>query len=678
MSIRTKLFAPLLLLSTLFMGFTYLFWLPGMAVEITRLQEQEYRTHLRSVAEGLIPLLLENQLANVHESLDALSEDNQNWQLIALHAGDGSRLYPLDEVSIPQPDANTLVIRQPVGLIAPPLAELTIAIDITPVLNAASNLQNQMRTAITVLLLALIAAVALSIELLVRRRIRQLVVASNRLALGDYEAPLPVPRRDEISDLTRSFAAMRSSLQGFHSRLHGEADNHRRTAEALKKAKLDSDYQASHDSLTGLRNRQEFERCLALSLEESRYSSTVHSLLYIDLDQFKVVNDSCGHIAGDELLRNVTALISRQVRNQDVFARLGGDEFGLLLKNCDQHAARQVAEKICESVHDYRFGWQQKIFGIGTSIGLVQLDQSVESTGQLMSQADSACYLAKDSGRNQVQVYQHTDESIQRHQREMLWTSRIQSAMDKNRFELYVQPICSLAASPEQQPSRWEVLLRLRAHNGELILPGAFMPAAERYGIATKIDRRVFDSLTEQLSGLPEDGSHYHFSINIGGASVCDPELLSHFATVIGNNRWLASRLCFEITESEAIRNLTRVQNFIDRLRPLGCRFALDDFGTGMCSFSYLKTLRVDYLKIDGAFVRNIASDNIDRVTVESIHAIGHAMGLKTIAECIETPAALCQLSEIGIDYGQGFHLGHPIPLRELTRGQPIPEPLAG
>lgn len=665
MRLKTKFILLLLGFAMAFMGYVHLWWLPQLKSEIVDLTRREYQSHLSSVAEGLVPLLLENQLANVYETLDALAEDNTEWLQITLYSLNGQQLYPLDaQVKPDVPDS--IVLEERVGFIDPPLGKLSVVADLAPGIQVANRLEHNLGVALSLLMTLFLAGVLLILELLVRKPLTQLVGASTRLAQGDYDAQLPAQKGDEIGLLTHSFAEMREALEQYHQELSGEIDEHRRTADALKDAKLKADYDATHDSLTGLINRREFERLLREALEEVDAFGAVHTLLYIDLDQFKVVNDTCGHIAGDELLRQISELLNATVREQDVLARLGGDEFGLLLNCCTQQDALGVGNKICAAVSEYRFSWEGKAFTIGASIGAVQLDSYARSLEALLSQADSACYMAKEHGRNRVHLYTPTDASLAARQAEMQWTTRLTKALQDDRFLLYVQPILPLQECSGLAP-RYEVLLRLHDEEGGVVLPGAFIPAAERYGLIASIDHWVFDALVAFMHRRREWVGRVQFNINISGVSICDLELLRHIVAVLSIKPYLAPMFCFEITESEAVRNMRQAHHFIHRLKHLGCRFALDDFGSGMSSFTYLKNLPVDYLKIDGSFVLGVDQDDIDRVTVRSIKEIAQAMGMQTVAEYVENAAVRDVLVELGVDYGQGYFLGRPQPLTELS-----------
>jgi diguanylate cyclase (GGDEF)-like protein/PAS domain S-box-containing protein len=419
-------------------------------------------------------------------------------------------------------------------------------------------------------------------------------------------------------------------------------------------------HQATHDTLTGLVNRPEFERRLS-HLLESANPHVPHALLYLDLDQFKVVNDTCGHAAGDDLLRQISALLRTKLRARDTLARLGGDEFGVLLEHCNVNEAKRIADSLRELLQGFRFGWNDRSFTIGVSIGLVPITQAGETLAGVFSAADSSCYAAKEKGRNRVHVYRAEDAVLAQRDGEMRWMPRIQEALADERFRLYYQPILPCSDTPDGVHG--EILIRMLDEAGHIVLPGAFLPAAERYGLMLALDRWVVKRSLGALSAASDIGGDVMFAINISGQSLGAADFLDYVTDQIDATRVAPSKLCFEITETSAVSELAHALRFIDTLKGLGCRFALDDFGTGLSSFSYLKTLPVDYLKIDGVFVTGLVADDIDHAMVEAVHHVGHMMGLKTIAEWVESPAILLKLRQIGVNYGQGHALGQPRPL---------------
>lgn len=432
-------------------------------------------------------------------------------------------------------------------------------------------------------------------------------------------------------------------------------------------------YQAKHDALTGLFNRREFELRLNELIAEARNQQTEHVMCYLDLDQFKVVNDTCGHIAGDELLRQLAQLLQSKVRDSDVLARLGGDEFGVLLQHCSLDQARSIAEDLRRAVRDYRFIFGEHSFEIGVSIGVVDITTETQSMTEIYGAADVACYSAKDAGRNRIHVFKPDDLDVKARQGEMRWVSRIQKALDEDRFVLYCQPIIGVGRRSE--PTHYEILLRIQGEDGELIPPMAFIPAAERYNLMSMIDRWVVGHVLQMVQNAAGPLGKAVWTINISGVSLGNDELLDYLVREIESSPLVGEQLCFEITETAAIANLRQATRFMQRLRKFGCRFALDDFGSGLSSFAYLKNLEVDYLKIDGSFVRDMASDPIDHAMVEAINRVGQVMNLKTIAEFVETAEILHSLEELGVNFAQGYFIAKPEPLADcLERYTPPPQ----
>ena len=420
-------------------------------------------------------------------------------------------------------------------------------------------------------------------------------------------------------------------------------------------------YQASHDALTGLINRNEFENCLVSSLDSAHNNpGHSHALLYLDLDQFKVVNDTFGHIAGDELLRQIAELVKANIRSTDIVARLGGDEFGILLERCTEERAVEVAEAIRGAVEAHRFTWQESFTAARCSIGVVMISQESPDVASVMSSADVACYSAKDMGRNQVHLYQGSDASM-RHE-EMKWVSRITNAVEENRLELFYQPIIGIGKDNANSRGHYELLLRMRDENGNIINPDQFIPAAERYNLMSTLDRWVIHEALSQLADRNPESKTAHFTlaINLSGTSLSEDRFLDFVVDELEKQQLPEGAICFEITETAAISNLSRVIHFMQSLKKLGCKFSLDDFGSGLSSFTYLKNLPVDYLKIDGQFIRNVAEDSVDESMVKAINEVGRAMGIETIAERVETKEVLDKLSELGVEYAQGYYIARP------------------
>ena len=425
-------------------------------------------------------------------------------------------------------------------------------------------------------------------------------------------------------------------------------------------------YYASHDSLTGLINRREFEDRLSAAVKASqREEIRASALLYMDLDQFKVVNDTCGHSAGDQLLRQLANVLQSRIRTDDVLARLGGDEFAVLLLDCSVSEAAKVADDLREAVADYRFKWRNGGMTVGVSIGIVPIDRDVETIAGLFSAADVACYVAKDLGRNRIHIYQEGD-AAERH-KEMQWVARITSAMEDSRLKLFYQPIVPIG-NTDPTGVQYELLLRMKDESGELIAPSAFIPAAERYNLMPGMDRWVVHQALSQLVCQSEGRARYTLAVNLSGTSLNDPRFLDFLIAELSTHEPPDGSICFEITETAAINDLDHVVNFMGTVKRLGCQFSLDDFGSGVSSLTYLKHLPVDFLKIDGQFVKNIAHDPVNVAMVEAVHKMAGALGIQTIAERVESRDVLEKLAEIGVGYAQGFYIAVPRSVEELER----------
>jgi diguanylate cyclase (GGDEF)-like protein len=450
-------------------------------------------------------------------------------------------------------------------------------------------------------------------------------------------------------NLSRLVPAIAREMRETRNRL-----DHRRAQETIQ-------HMAFHDALTGLSNRHDFEIRLQRALRSAGQGSA-HALLYMDLDQFKIINDTCGHEAGDELLRQIAVVLRRPIREADMLARLGGDEFGMLLLDCPLEHALLVAERMLDLIKDFRFVWQDKVFAIGASIGLVLIEDRGLTVSDVLRMADMACYAAKDKGRNRVHVYRADDTELQQRHGEMQWVARITRAIEESRFELHRQAIVPLGNT---QGRHSELLLRMLGDQGQRILPGVFIPAAERYGLMPTLDRwvvrRAIGFLAEQVGRDPGVRQETHF-INISGATVSDDQFADYVTEQLRSRRLSASSVGFELTETAVIANFASATNFIERMKRLGCRVALDDFGSGLSSFSYLKSIQADYLKIDGSFIKDMLDDPMDHAIVESVNRIGHVAGLQTIAEFVETDRIRDRLNAIGVDYAQGYAIQQPSP----------------
>jgi len=424
-------------------------------------------------------------------------------------------------------------------------------------------------------------------------------------------------------------------------------------------------YQASHDALTGLINRREFENRLNAAVEDAKQDTEArHALLYLDLDQFKLVNDTCGHPAGDQLLKQITGMLQSRIRGGDTLARLGGDEFGILLQDCVLDQALRAADTLRQAIRDYRFVWQDGVLAVGVSIGIVEITKETATVANLMSAADVACYTAKDAGRNRVELYQ-ADKVPERH-REMHWVSKLTRACDESSFELFYQPIVPIGTTTGER-EHFELTLRLRDDTGAWVTPAEFIPAAERYNVMPSIDRWVVRQALDSVVYRAASGMKpFTVAVNLSGTSLNDERFLEYLIAELGNSDLAEGSMCFEITETAAIANLGNVVHFMRELKTRGCRFALDDFGSGLSSFMYLKTLPVDYLKIDGQFVENVARDPIDRSMVEAISQVGRTMGILTIAERVESEEVLLELGRLGIAFAQGFHIAVPKPVKDF------------
>jgi diguanylate cyclase (GGDEF)-like protein/PAS domain S-box-containing protein len=423
-------------------------------------------------------------------------------------------------------------------------------------------------------------------------------------------------------------------------------------------------YQASHDALTGLVNRREFERRLREAMDSAQTGDATHALCYLDLDRFKVVNDTCGHTAGDNMLREIATILKEAVRDSDTAGRIGGDEFALLLVGCPLDKARQIADDVVRAVNDYRFVWRDKIFNVGVSIGLVEIGRGGGSIEDIMSSADSACYVAKNQGGVHVHVYSAREEANARHSGEIHWLQKLQSALRDNQFELYYQPIVHASGAGIKGPAL-EVFVRLESENAESNVPSTeFIRAAERYRLMPQVDRWVVQAVLSALGRgglkLPPGRS---VAININGQTLGDTDFLEFIADCFDHTGASPGEICFEITESAVVANLDHARRFIAVLHGMGCEFALDDFGSGLSSFSTLRALPMDYLKIDGSFISNLAGDSVNQAMVAAMIKLSTSLNFKIVAEQVEDQLSLDAVKNMGIDFVQGFIVGRPQPL---------------
>lgn len=428
-------------------------------------------------------------------------------------------------------------------------------------------------------------------------------------------------------------------------------------------------YQATHDSLTGLVNRLEFEERVSQALKTAKTDSSEHVLCFMDLDQFKVINDTCGHGAGDLLLIQLSQLLQNHIRKGDSLARLGGDEFGLLLNHCTLSVGLKIAQDLLKTIEGFRFNWMSRVYHIGVSIGVVQISNLSADITDVMTSADAACYAAKDQGRNRVHVYVENDQQMEQRRGEMEWATRIPEALETGRFELFYQTIQAISPTSDSNDSglHFELLLRLKDEAGDWVMPSRFLPAAERYNLSVQLDRWVIYTAFYSISRMQAEGvAVAQCAINISGLSLGNAEFLQFVLQELKNSGVTPQSICFEITETAAIHNMDSARGFISVLKDEGVTFALDDFGTGLSSLAYLRELPVDMLKIDGSFIKSIAEDPIQFAMVKSINDIGHLMGMRTVAEFVATQEIMDKLREIGVDYAQGYHIARPRPASDL------------
>ena len=541
------------------------------------------------------------------------------------------------------------------------------ALDIGRVYVELSNLslQNLKQDLITKMLLislfglVLSALIAWWIGRNITKPIQEIAFAVNKVGEGLFAHTIIENSSGELKTLQKGFNSMASSLRQAYDVMQDKIND----------ATSMLTHQTQHDDLTGLINRREFEVRLERSLKSVHESGAQHVFCFLDLDQFKLVNDSCGHSAGDELLRQISLLLANRMRDRDTLARLGGDEFGLLLENCSLTDANQITNTLLKLVQDYRFIHDNKIFNIGVSIGIVVINSNFENVSEIIHAADMACYSAKNAGRNQSFLFSAGDVEVKLRRSAVEAIADITDEIDDEQFMLYCQPIVPLASSEAQDNHHYEVLIRKISLDGNIMLPVTFIPSAERYLLMPNIDRWVIKntfSTYRQLLNISNEKCNYVFSINLSGTSLGDKSLLGYIREQFAIYAIPPECICFEITETAAIVNLKNTIYLFTALRKLGCSFALDDFGSGMSSFMYLKNFEVDYLKIDGSFVKDMHTNKIDHAMVRSIHSVAEAMNIKTVAEFVENKAILKELKNIGVHYGQGLYLGEPVPIKKL------------
>jgi len=487
------------------------------------------------------------------------------------------------------------------------------------------------------------------------------------------DEPAPMPERPIFfSELAvRNATGQSLVVDGSLTRIH-EKENSTdgfvlaiRDITEMKRMSETINYQASHDSLTGLSNREEFSYKLNELLRSLRASSARHALLVIDIDRFKAVNDTCGALAGDELLRQIASHIQANISRRDISARIGGDEFAIILMDCQLEDGVNVARRLQEAVEGRKFVWQTGVFPVSLSIGVVPLSSESEDTHAILAAADDACYLSKEEGGNKINIFHLKDDKFQKRRGDMEWIAKINRAVEENRFLLYYQPIVPLDPAGRLEP-KTEVLIRLVNEDGSIASPGTFIPAAERYNLMPLIDRWVVKNAVAAYRTLADRGSPLAsqiMSINLSGPSILDEDLIDIILFEVAKQGLKPDSFCFEITETAAIQNLSYASRFMGKLKDAGFTFALDDFGSGFSSFGYLKNLPVDFLKIDGSLVLGIEESEVSSVMVESINSIGHVMGIKTIAEFVKSPEIRKKLAELGVDYAQGYDISPPIPL---------------
>jgi len=672
-------------------NFTYLIGicLPNVAVWLLRRNQPEAHRPYRA-PRGFIVLGLIAALTWISAAVLGFQQFGMKTVLIGvLFAYSGSALYAWRRFSDRRRQglpgvANTLHIKLTGAML------LVLAFDGAGYLLAVTSLPHQSSALVSVLedIFVAVAILSISVGLVLPGILAHAMVQVSQAATGmatgamasfskallalgrgDLDAaharvdvvPVTVHTGDEVGEMARSVNALQREIAG--------------AALSLDQAREEL-RQARHDALTGLITRREFERRLESALVRLSAQPMPYSLLYLDLDHFKVVNDTCGHAAGDELLRQITGILRTKIRDRDSVSRLGGDEFAVLLENCPPQPAERIAEDLLQTIQAFSFTWGDKIFRIGVSVGLVSFNDGSVDLLDLMRAADDACYFAKKNGRNRIHAYEPTDTQVAARQGELDWVGRLRRALDEGRFCLYAQEMIGVSGARKDERHQ-ELLLRLVDADQQVVDPIVFIPIAERYNLMPAVDRLVISmafAVFARIVAREGRNAKHRWAINLSGASLSQDDFLAFVRNRFEVHGVPYGAICFEITETAAISNLAKATHLIHELKALGCGFSLDDFGSGMSSFAYLKHLPVDHLKIDGAFIRDITRDPIDRAMVEAINKVGHVMGITTIAECVETPQTLAILEQIGVDYAQGYAIGRPHPyiaVRQLTVDSP-------
>ena len=674
LKLRTRLFVPLLVFCVLFGAYAHYVWFEKYVSTFIQNHETHIQAHLKTAAEGLIPLILEDRLATIYDNLDALLIENPQWRTLMLYDKDNGLIYPLEEPIVSEHSETSKVFYQSVSFSGPSIGTLTLTIDFADFYANVDEMEKDFIVALSMLLFIIVVSIFTIVEMVVSRPVRAISVASKQISRGIFNGNLPPASSGEVGELVDNFVNMRDSILAYHVKLKGEIDNHKETAQALLEQKELASYQASHDALTGLINRREFERRVNIAIEYSRTDNSSHVLLYIDLDQFKIVNDTCGHIAGDMLLRQLSQLLKEKTRQHDTLGRLGGDEFGLLFEYCNVKDGLEIAEGLLDIAKDFRFSWDEKLFNVGASIGLVEFNSESGNYFDILSAADSACYSAKEDGRNRIKVYQSEDAELSKRKGEMLWTTRLIEALENDNLVLYCQAIESLSQESVQALKPFEVLLRIKGGDGEIIYPDSFISAAERYNLITEVDRWVLKNTFQfmhQYKMCNNGVCNLKLSINISGVSLGEKEIVEYIEDLFLKYKPEPGTIVIEVTETAAIQNLSRAVVFMTHLKKFGCQFSLDDFGSGLSSFNYLKSLPVEFVKIDGGFVCDIDKDPLDLALVKSINEVVHVLGKYSIAEYVTNQEIANILKEAGVDFAQGYHIGKPFPIHELTSQLP-------